>query len=1104
MGNRGRVGAVLARGRAPVILAFLLVGGAFLLRRDVAGAPAYSAPAGSALSNPQQIRAAFGRLPLSFEPNQGQSDSRVKFLAHGNGYGLYLTSSEAVLALPHLSKVSSKNQSRPVVEMQFGGANQSAQLAGSSLLPGRSNYFIGNDPSRWHRNIPQFSRVQYRDLYSGIDLDFYGKQGRLEYDFTVAPGADPSQIALDFKGTKNLQIAANGDLVLTLDDGDLRSGDLRSGELRFEAPHIYQTTSAGTQTVAGSFVLRSDSRVAFQIGAYDRSRALVIDPVLTFSTYLGGSGDESCTAITSAPAGFVPHCPAIAVDSASRVYVAGTTDSSGTFPVPSGTTPPTLNGVADIFLVRFNSNGSALDYTTYVGASGTQYPSGVGVDSGFNVYVTGTTNSQNFPTTTGAFQSGPSSAGTNHVFFSEFDSSGSVNLYSTYLFGTTGADSASDLAVDALGRAYIFGITSSSNFPTTPGALQTTFAPTNQFFFSKIDPSQTGTGSLLYSTFIGSTTSTGGTVTGGGIAVDSLFNVYLAGGTNITAMPIVNAYQGAYQGGADDVWAAKLQAPAINTQQYTPLYETYFGGSGDDIAYGVATDGTNTFITGSTNSPNLTIPSGTTAFQPCLDQPPPAIAPCTPPSAPAPSDAFVAKLGVPVISGTTQGTVPLNYFTYLGGTATDTGLSIATDTTSGNARVTGFTDGANFPVTGPSLGTGGGRDAFVARILTTTTTSGTTNTSTANILGGSGTDIGTSIAIDSALNDYVAGETASANFPLATPFQGSLSGPTDAFVTKLGPTVSLCFSPVIPPAACPSSSLATVSPSPVGVGNQVTFTYSIYNTGDPVARVLFTDTLSSNSTFVSASASPGTCPVSAQNFVVVCNLGTIPSSVITAGTPPTIAPAATVTVVESSTVPTIPGTSGFSINNSGNLLPLSNSTAQATATVNDFNVKVVGPNTQTVTAGAQATYQIQVTPTGGIPGSVSLSCGSGLPSGAVCTFVNNPIPSLNNGPQSRTLEISTQFRVTTPGSLFRPGPVYAFWFPVSGLAMLGAGVTRKRRLLLGLFFAVLLGTVALQAGCGSSSSTTSTTTGTPAGTYTIVVNATSVAVRSTAVQLTVN
>ena len=448
MVNRGRVGAIFARGRAPVILVLLLVGGALLLKRDLTS-PNTTPKTASALSDPQRIQAAFGRLPMSFEPNQGQSDSRVKFLAHGNGYGLYLTSREAVLALPP------KGQIRPVVEMQFAGSNQTAAIAGMARLPGHSNYFIGNDPSRWRRNVPQFSRVQYRNLYSGIDLDFYGKQGRLEYDFEVAPGADPNQIALDFKGTRNLQVAANGDLVLTVD----------GGEVRFEAPHIYQTTSAGTQPVAGSFVVRGENRVAFQVGDYDRSRALVIDPVLTFSTYLGGSGAESCTAITGA-AGFVPHCPAIAVDSASRVYVAGATSTTTGFPVPgSGASSDGPLGGADVFLVRFNSTGNALDYTTFVGGSGLDYPTGVGVDGGFNVYVAGTTDSGDFPVSASAFQSGPGSANTNHVFFSKFDSSGSVNLYSTYLSGTTGGDSASALAVDKLGKAYIFGTTSSSDFP---------------------------------------------------------------------------------------------------------------------------------------------------------------------------------------------------------------------------------------------------------------------------------------------------------------------------------------------------------------------------------------------------------------------------------------------------------------------------------------------------------------------------------------------------------------------------------------------------------------------------------------------------------------
>ncbi len=856
MVNRGGVGRGFARGRAPVILALLLLGGAFLLKRDIAGPGTTRNIPPAALSDPQHVRAAFGRLPMSFEPNQGQSDARVKFLAHGNGYGLYLTSNEAVLALPPRGKT------RPVVEMQFSGANQAADLAGTALLPGHSNYFIGNDPSRWRRNIPQFSRVQYRSLYPGVDLDFYGRQGRLEYDFEVAPGADPNQIALNFNGAKSLQVATNGDLVLALDGADLR----------FEAPHVYQNTPAGTQTVAGSFVLGDGNRVTFHVGDYDRSRTLVIDPVLTFSTYLGGAGDESCTAITATPIGFVPHCPAIAVDTASRVYVAGATTSNGTFPVPSGTAPA-LNGGADVFLVRFNSNGTALDYTTYVGGSGTEYPAGVGVDNGFNVYVAGTTDSADFPVTNSAYQSGPlGPANTNHVFFSKFDSSGSVRLYSTYLSGSLGADSASSLAVDTLGKAYIFGVTSSSDFPTTAGALQgqNTFAPTNEFFFSKINPAASGTGSLLYSTFFGSLNSTGGIVTGGAIAVDSTFNVYLAGGTNITSMPIVNAYQGTEQGGYD-VWAAKLGAPANNTQQYIPIYETYLGGAGDDVAYGVATDGTSTFITGSTTSTAITIPATIVPFQSTnKGGSEPAIPTCL-----TNCDAFVAKLGSPVTTGTTQGTVPLNYFSYLGGTSGDIGLSVVTDATSGNARVTGFTDSSDFPVTTPTpgsniqAGTGGGRDAFVARILTGTT-SATTNTSTANYLGGSGTDIGTSIALDASLNDYVAGETSSANFPLqpvATPFQGTLGAPTDAFVAKLGPSTSgLSFS--CSGTGCPSPAPAnpTVSPSPVGPGGQVIFKYSIYNTGDPVSGVLFTDTLSSNSTLSSITPQPGDLPRRSERY----------------------------------------------------------------------------------------------------------------------------------------------------------------------------------------------------------------------------------------------
>jgi hypothetical protein len=694
--------------------------------------------------------------------------------------------------------------------------------------------------------------------------------------------------------------------------------------------------------------------------------------------------------------------------------------------------------------------------------------------------------------TASAFQSTPGSVG-NHVFVAKLDSSGSANLYSTYLSGT-GIDTASGFAVDILGRAYVIGTTTSPNFPTTGGALQPTPAATNQFFFSKVDPAASGTNSLLYSTYIGGSTPSNGAVMGGAVAVDSSFNVYLTGGTTFTDMPVVNAYQSALKGaGTSDVWAARLNAPANNTQQYIPLYETYLGGSGNDVGYGVASDGTSAYITGSTSSSDITLPTATTAFQSTNK---------------GGIDAFVAKFGTPVTTGTTQGSVPLSYFTYLGGGSTDTGLAIVADS-SQNARVTGFTDSSDFPVAiSPIQGSsGGGRDAFFARILTSTTST-TTNTSSSTFLGGSGTDVGTSVALDSSLNDYVAGETKSGNFPLASPLQPSLSGPSDAFVSKLGPSTSGLSMPAVTPAnALPAGNAANpaVSPSPTGVGSQVTFTYYIYNTTDPVSGVVFTDTLGANSGAASAAASPGTC-ASSTNGTIVCSLGTVPTSTTTtSGTTTTLNFAAKVTVTVTAATSVLSGS--FSLGNSaalsfpGSTLP----SISGTATVNDFAI-TASPASVTVTSGASAVYVVKVTPTGaGFPGSVSFSCGSGLPSGASCSFINNPVLNMNNGPQSRSMQIATTARVTTPAALFRERKLfYAVWLPISGLAVIGTGISRKRRALLGVFFSMIVGMVLLQAGCGSSKSSTTTTTGTPAGTYTVTVNAISgSATRTTTVQLTV-
>ncbi len=520
-------------------------------------------------------------------------------------------------------------------------------------------------------------------------------------------------------------------------------------------------------------------------------------------------------------------------------------------------------------------------------------------------------------------------------------------------------------------------------------------------------------------------------------------------------------------------------------------YATYFGGTnGSDVAYGVAVDTSHTaYMTGSTTSSDIPLPSTDliTPFQSCPGMPNPPL-PALPPS-PCPavthSDAFVAKFVQPVITGTTPGSVTLSYFSYLGGSLDDVGLAIAADTTAG-ARIAGLTKSSDFPTSGtPQLsGYGGNTDAFYARIDTTTTsTTTTTPTTYSSYLGGSGIDIGTGVALDFQSNSYLTGETSSADFPTLTPFQAHLQGPSDAFVTKLIPV---------------SNGLVTTSvgtPTPVGVGNAVAFKYTVTNTStDPTSGVIFTDLLAANnSTFVSATASPGSCGSIASQSVS-CAIGLLDVGGI-----------ATVTV-------TLTPTLGPSLSNSGYVsAPTIGPTSSPTVVVNDYSVAPApgSPTSVPVPAGTPAQYKIQVTPTGAIPNSVTLSCGSGLPSLGSCTFTDgSDITNLNNGPQIRNLVITTQARVTTTTGLRRNGgPFYALWFPVSGLALIGVGIggktSSRRRVLMGLILAGFFALVLFQAGCGSSSSVT-TTTGTPAGTYTITVNAVSGTItRTTPIQLIV-
>src|SRR2546426_98513 len=371
-------------------------------------AQAQAHPADSA-----RIVEGYGKLPLAFETNQGQSDPQVKFLSRGTGYSLFLTADTAVLSLQpsvpsplsHRGKTSDSQSARAVLQMKLVNTNPKTQLIGLDELPGRSNYFIGNDPTKWHTNVRQFSKVRYENVYPGVDLVYHGHQRELEYDFVLQPGADPRTIGMRIQGVRLRP--EHGDLVLTT----------RAGDVRLRSPNTYQEANGVRHQVRGRYVIRSRGEVGFEVAAYDRRRALVIDPVLAYSTYLGGGNDDTVYGI--------------AVNSSGNAYLASWT-FSGDFPTKNAFQSASGGG-ADTFVTKINAAGSALVYSTYLGGTNTDFGRGIAVDSFGNAYVTGFTYSVDFPTKN-AFQS--ANAGIPDAFVTKVSPGGSTLVYSTYLGGT--------------------------------------------------------------------------------------------------------------------------------------------------------------------------------------------------------------------------------------------------------------------------------------------------------------------------------------------------------------------------------------------------------------------------------------------------------------------------------------------------------------------------------------------------------------------------------------------------------------------------------------------------------------------------------------------
>jgi hypothetical protein len=690
---------------------------------------------------------AFSRLPLSFEPNVGQTDRQVKFLTRGPGYNLFLTPDEAVLSLEKPTDLSRAHPAltrvRSVVRVELAGANPRVELTGESELPGKSNYFIGNDPREWHAGVPTYAQVRYRGLYRGVDAVYYGRQGDLEYDFVVAPGGDPHQVRFRIVGADTVKVDEDGNLVLTT----------KQGVVTLRCPQAYQGDGANKRRVAVRYATRSKNEFGLEVASYRRDQTLTIDPALLLSSYLGGTGGDVAYGV--------------GVDSTGNVYVAGETNSTD-FPTA---TPiqGSSGGGGDGFITKLNNTGTELLYSTYLGGSGADGVAGMAVNSGGAVFITGTTYSSNFPVSPTTTPSNPSSpqafqttyAGNGDAFVAVLPSSGSQLTYASYL-GGSGADFGQGITFDSAGNAYVTGSTQSPDFPIPTGTtpFQSSVAGSSDVFVAKVSFSGT---QLLNSTYLGGAQAD----TSQGIQVDSSGNIYVTGYTFSTNFPTLNPIQPANAGKADAF------VTELNSSLSSLTFSTYLGGSERDRAFGIALDSSaNIYITGDTQSTDFPT-SKPPVFQSQYN---------------GNGDAFVTE-----ITAITSGSTPaITYSTYLGGTGTDQANGIVVDS-KGNAGVVGFTNSSNFPLNDAMqqiLGLNGGSGcgtSLCSDVFVTDVKPGGVQTVYSTLLGGGGADFGQAIAVDGAGDLYVAGSTSSDNFPaLGGAYQGNLRGVAgNAFVAEI-------------------------------------------------------------------------------------------------------------------------------------------------------------------------------------------------------------------------------------------------------------------------------------------------------------------------------
>jgi hypothetical protein len=645
----------------------------------------------------------YRNLPLQFEANQGQTDDRVKFLSRGSGYLVFLTSEEAVLAVrpptgkvdgsaarkPGLARGDRKSNSQPstVVRMKLVGANRSAQVRGVDELPGKSNYFRGNDPTKWRTNVPTYARVEYIQVLPGVDLVYYGNSGQLEYDFVIAPGASPRAIHMSVEGAEKVEVTPGGDLQVCLHDINLY----------LKKPTISQMHGHERRDIEGGYRLEGANKVSFRVGAYDASEPLVIDPVLTYATYLAGMSSDFATGIQ--------------VDVAGNTYLTGETQSSDFPPGPPNTSSGRAFG--DVFVTKINFAGTAVVFTTFLSGSNLDVGNALALDPSGNIYVTGETASPDFPIVNPLHSTCNNCPNAVHGFVTKLDPSGSTLVYSTFIAGS-GNETGYAITADSGGNAYVAGVTKSQDFPTTPGALQP----------SPGDP--------------------------------------------------VSACQIQAFDTCGDGFAAKIKPDGSAF-----VYATYLGGSLYDHVSGIAVDASgNAYVTGRTYSQNFPTTSG--AF----------VSNCDPTNV---CNTLYLNPFVTKLNATGSAVIYSSYLTGSSSFADSYGSGISVDA-SGNAYVTGTTGAANFPTTAGAFQQQCVKDssgfcitsAFVSKFNAT----GSSLVYSTRI-GGNGGESGSAIVVDAAGNAFIAGTTGSTDFPLVAPVESCLNGTppvvSSGFLTELNP-----------------------------------------------------------------------------------------------------------------------------------------------------------------------------------------------------------------------------------------------------------------------------------------------------------------------------